>query len=104
MEAVAVTREPQHLVALRRANRIRLGNAALKQRIFAGLISVIEAVESGEADELPVEDLLRAQRRWGRKRTSKALTRAMILPGRQRRRVRELTTAELRRVLAVVRK
>lgn len=67
---------PQHLVALQRANKVRLARAELKRRIGAGEITVGEVVLSApwEAASMTVADLLMSQKRWGRTRCRKFLS------------------------------
>lgn len=62
-----ITRAPQHLRALARANEVRLARAALKRRVSDGEISVADVILStpSEAETMPVLDLLMSQRRWG---------------------------------------
>lgn len=67
---------PQHLVALQRANKVRLARAELKRRIGAGEITVGDVVLSApwEAASMTVADLLMSQKRWGRTRCRKFLS------------------------------
>jgi hypothetical protein len=62
-----ITRAPQHLRALARANEVRLARASLKKRVADGEISVADVILSTpwEAETMPVLDLLMSQRRWG---------------------------------------
>lgn len=62
-----ITRAPQHLRALARANEVRLARACLKKRVSDGEISVADVILSKpwEAETMPVLDLLMSQRRWG---------------------------------------
>lgn len=62
-----ITRAPQHLRALARANEVRLARACLKKRVTDGEISVADVILSTpwEAETMPVLDLLMSQRRWG---------------------------------------
>ena len=66
---------PQHLVALQRANKVRLARAELKRRIGAGEITVGQVVldTPWEAASMTVADLLTSQERWGRTRCRKFL-------------------------------
>lgn len=65
---------PQHMLALRRANEIRLGHASLKRDIRTGRTTVIHALVDPRAQgSITVADLLRAQRRWGAVRARKFL-------------------------------
>lgn len=62
-----ISRAPQHLRALARANEVRLARACLKKRVSDGEISVADVILSmpWEAETMPVLDLLMSQRRWG---------------------------------------
>lgn len=66
---------PQHMLALERANRVRLARAALKRRIAAGRVDTAEVVLScpWEVESMAVSELIMSQRRWGRTRTRKFL-------------------------------
>jgi hypothetical protein len=66
---------PQHMMALERANRVRLARAALKRRIAAGKLDTAEVVLScpWEVESMAVSELIMSQRRWGRTRTRKFL-------------------------------
>lgn len=70
-----ITRAPQHLRALARANEVRLARAGLKRRVSDGEISVADVILSTpwEAETMPVLDLLMSQRRWGLTRCRKFL-------------------------------
>jgi hypothetical protein len=65
----------QHLQALEHANRVRLARAALKRRIAAGELGVIEVVLScpWEVHSMSISDLVMSQKRWGRARCSRLL-------------------------------
>ena len=93
--------EPQHVIALREANRIRSANATTIREIAS--LPRGEAREAAAAllreptDEeaaLHVGRLLCAVPRFGRERTRVLLARAGIAPGREGRRIRELTERE----------
>jgi hypothetical protein len=66
---------PQHMLALQRANEVRLARADLKRRIGKGELSVAEVVVSSpwEAESMTIADLLMSQRRWGVTRCRKLL-------------------------------
>jgi hypothetical protein len=66
---------PQHLLALRRANEVRLARAELKRRVAAGEVSAAEVILGcpWEAGSMPVADLLTSQRRWGATRCRRLL-------------------------------
>jgi hypothetical protein len=65
----------QRLLALDRANHIRIARSALKRRLCAGEIAPAEAIllGSSETDTMTVAELLQSQRGWGPKRSSKLL-------------------------------
>lgn len=90
---------PQHMVALTRANRVRVARAELKRKIGTGERSVAGVIFQlpEEADTMTVFDLLLAQHRWGEHRVQEFLTAARLsesktvgaLSDRQRRKVVE---------------
>lgn len=79
-ETAIMTRQPQRLLALERANEIRLARAELKRRIADGDISAAEVILSppGAAASWAIGDLLMSQRRWGTTRCRKFLLRNQI--------------------------
>jgi hypothetical protein len=79
-ETAIMTRHPQRLRALERANEIRLARAELKRRIADGDISAAEVILSppGAALSWAIGDLLMSQRRWGSTRCRKFLLRSQI--------------------------
>ena len=79
-EHALMTREPQRLRALERANEIRLARAELKRRIAEGAISAAEVILTPpcEAVSWSIGDLLMSQRRWGSSRCRKFLLRNQI--------------------------
>lgn len=70
-----VSRTPQHMLALERANRVRLARAALKRSIARGDVEIADVVSNTpwEAESMTLSELLRSQRRWGRTRARKFL-------------------------------
>ena len=71
---------PQRLLALERANHVRLARAELKRQIASGDISaaqVILACPRG-ATRWRVGELLMSQQRWGRRRSQRFLERNQI--------------------------
>jgi hypothetical protein len=70
----------QHMLALRRANEVRLARAELKRRVAEGELTVSEVVLDvpPEADGMAVMDLLMSQHRWGRTRCRKFLMAVAI--------------------------
>jgi hypothetical protein len=79
-ETAIMTREPQRLRALERANEIRLARAELKRRIANGDIFAAEVILSPPcaAFSWAIGDLLMSQRRWGSTRCRKFLLRNHI--------------------------
>jgi hypothetical protein len=79
-ETAIMTREPQRLRALERANEIRLARAALKRRIASGQVCVAEVILTPpcEAASWAIGELLMSQRRWGTTRCRKFLVRNQI--------------------------
>jgi len=106
-ETAIMTRQPQRLRALERANEIRLARAALKRGIADGDISAAEVILSPPcaAQSWSVGDLLMSQRRWGSTRCRKFLLRNQInenktigaLTERQRRLLADQLTARVSR-------
>lgn len=74
-EAAQGRAAPQHIQALRLANRVRLARAALKRAVESGERSVAEVIVTcpWEAETMSIADLLLSQRRWGRTRCRKFL-------------------------------
>src|SRR4051812_37795861 len=66
---------PQHLIALQRANEVRLARAELKRRIASQGLSAAQVVLEcpWEADSMEISDVLMSQRRWGRARCRRVL-------------------------------
>jgi hypothetical protein len=79
-ETAIMTREPQRLRALERANEIRLARAVLKRRIADGQVSAAEVILAppNEASSWAIGELLMSQRRWGSTRCRKFLVRNQI--------------------------
>jgi hypothetical protein len=79
-ETAIITREPQRLRALERANEVRLARAELKRRIADGHVSAAEVIMNPpwEARSWSVADLLMTQRRWGTTRCRKFLLRNQV--------------------------
>lgn len=106
-ETAIMTRQPQRLRALERANEIRLARAELKRRIADGDISAAEVILSPPCAAISwaVGDLLMSQRRWGTTRCRKFLLRNQInenkaigaLTERQRRLLADQLTARASR-------
>ena len=65
----------QRLLALERANRVRLTRAALKRRLRAGEVVAADAIlrSSRDTDTMTVAELLLSQRGWGPRRAAKMM-------------------------------
>jgi hypothetical protein len=63
------------MLALERANRVRLARAALKRRIASGDLDASEIVLAcpWEVESMSISELLMSQKRWGRTRCRKFL-------------------------------
>jgi hypothetical protein len=74
MDATA-TAAPQHMRALRQANRVRLARAELKRQIADGVRTVADVVAEcpWESESMTIADLLMSQHRWGRTRCRRFL-------------------------------
>jgi hypothetical protein len=74
-QTARVPRAPQHLLALERANAVRLARADLKRRVASGEVSAAEVILESpwEAESMTVADLLGSQRRWGSTRCRRFL-------------------------------
>lgn len=79
-DTAIMTRQPQRLRALERANEIRLARAELKRRIADGDISAAEVILAPPcaAVSWAIGELLMSQRRWGATRCRKFLLRNQI--------------------------
>jgi len=79
-DTAILSREPQRLKALERANEIRLARADLKRRIARGTVSAAEIILKPpyEAGSWAIGELLISQRRWGATRCRKFLIRNQI--------------------------
>lgn len=55
-----VEAEPQHMTAMRKANRVRCAAAAIKRKVRDGEMSLAAAIEHPDAAPLTVLDLLTA--------------------------------------------
>jgi hypothetical protein len=71
---------PQHLLALDRANRVRVARAALKRRLRSGELPAAEAILrcAHETDTMTVAEVLVNQRGWGPTRSRRMLRSASL--------------------------
>ena len=92
----------RRLEALGKANKVRLGQAAVRREVAAGTLSLVEALDDARAQGMTVSALLHALPRWGDARTRKTLRRLLIS---EMRPVGRLTARErralIRRVLGI---
>ena len=74
-QTARIPRAPQHLLALERANPVRLARAELKRRVASGDLSAADVILESpwEAESMTVADLLGSQRRWGSTRCRRFL-------------------------------
>lgn len=89
------------MMALERANRIRLARARLKRQIAAGETSVVDVLldPCEEVEGMEIADLLASQKRWGATRCAKFLE-SIGLP--ETKTVRTLTDRQRTAVAAVL--
>ena len=78
------TPKQQRLLALDRANHIRIARSALKRRLRAGEVTPADAILRGskDIDTMTIGVLLRSQRGWGPRRSSQVL-RSVLLSDRK---------------------
>lgn len=88
---------PQHEIALRKANSVRIGKAALKRELRDGATTIADALDDERAQAAPIHEILTAQRYWGDRRAALALREAGILD--HNRRVRDLTARQRREII-----
>jgi hypothetical protein len=95
----AIAPAPQHLLALQRANEVRLARAELKRRVAEGELTASEVVLDApwEAESMAIADLLMSQRRWGRTRCRRFLA---SVPLSETKTIGSLTERQRRAVAA----
>lgn len=86
--------DSQHMRALAKANEVRLARASLKRQIASGDLTVAEVLSDYpvEAEGMTVSELLASQRRWGRTRSRKLLSRLDLT---ENKRIGTLTERQL---------
>ena len=91
--AARLASAPQHMLALKRANEVRLARAELKRRVAKGELSVAEVVITcpWEAQSMTIADLLMSQRRWGVTRCRKLL---QYVPMSETKEIGSMTTRQ----------
>lgn len=93
---------PQHLAALAKANLVRCTAALAKREIAAGRLSIEEAFDDPRLAPELIGRIIRAQTRWGVGRTQKAIRRAGLSPGAERKRLGDLTERQKTRLLVCI--
>jgi len=76
---------PQNMQALAKANTVRLGRAERKREIARGELTVVEVIDRipPEMATMSLSELLRSQKRWGRKRARKFLLGVALKENKQ---------------------
>ena len=99
--ATAAPAGPQYMLALERANKVRLARAELKRRVALGEIHVSEVILEcpWEAASMAVADLLMSQRRWGQTRCRKFLAQ---VPMSEKKTVGSMTDRQRRTLAAML--
>lgn len=64
---------PQHIAALRRANRIRAYRAEVKRAIAEGRLAVSDVFDDEDMAAMPLLEALLAQHRWGLHRAQRLM-------------------------------
>jgi hypothetical protein len=92
---------PQHMLALDRANEVRMARAALKRRVAFGQIEVAEVIlcSPWEAQSMTVAELLMCQPRWGAIRCRKVLA---ILPLSEKKSVGSMTPRQRHQLATIL--
>lgn len=82
---IASAEAPQHLLALERANKVRIARAELKRAIARGDTDAAEVVRGcpWETTSMTIAELLTSQRRWGRTRARRFLMPLSIKENKQ---------------------
>lgn len=73
--------QPANMIALEKANEVRLARARLKRDIREGRLSLADAMAEEHLQGVTVSQLLCAQNRWAGVRARKALVEAANLLG-----------------------
>lgn len=83
--AIAAPPKPQHLLALERANEVRLARAKVKRSILSGRRKITSVIlePPHELDGMTLGELLCAQRRWGLARARKFLYSVQLTEGKR---------------------
>ena len=84
-DTASASGDQQHLLALERANRVRLARAELKRQIANEEISARQVILDcpWEAASMSLSDLLMCQRRWGRQRCRRVLMELKLPENKQ---------------------
>jgi len=92
---------PQHMLALARANRVRLARAELKRKVAAEEVDVADVILEcpWEAHSMAVADLLMSQRGWGQTRCRRFLAQ---IPMSETKTVGSMTDRQRRTLAAML--
>jgi hypothetical protein len=91
-----VSPQPQHLVALAKANRVRFGMAQVKRQIHAGDVELSELFNPTITGDLSVGELLRSFPRWGTTRARSFLVSIGAVEAGPKKTMRPLETVKVR--------
>lgn len=99
--ATVAPANPQHMLALERANKVRLARAELKRRIALGEIEVTSVILDcpWEAQSMAIADLLTSQHRWGQTRCRKFLA---LVPLSENKTIGSMTERQRQRLAAML--
>jgi hypothetical protein len=99
--APVVTRPPQHMRALARANQVRLARAQLKRMVAMEHVDVGAVILEcpWEAHSMAVSDLLMSQRRWGQTRCRRFLAQ---IPMSEKKTVGSMTDRQRQTLAAML--
>jgi hypothetical protein len=102
MNAIAtIAPAPQYMLALERANQVRLARAELKRKVATDEIDVADVILAcpWEAHSMAVADLLMSQRRWGQTRCRKFLAQ---IPMSEKKTMGSMTDRQRRTLAAML--
>ncbi|HWG08141.1 MAG TPA: hypothetical protein VN672_03935 [Solirubrobacteraceae bacterium] len=90
------------MLALQRANEVRLARAELKRKVSMDAIDAAEVILAcpWEAQSMAVADLLMSQRRWGQTRCRKFLAQ---IPMSEKKTIGSMTDRQRRTLAALLR-
>lgn len=89
----------QQMEALERANKVRRAGARIKRQLRSRKLTLEKALDHKDAQEMKVAELLRAVPQWGPARVEKLLRRLDMNSGREKRKLKKLTSREKKLIL-----